>query len=51
MIGSLFLVLYVCALIGIAILVLTLLIRFVKAMERLATAQEEIARNSSPSPR
>lgn len=40
-------VLYVCALIGIAILVLTLLIRFVKAMERLAAAQEAIARNSA----
>ncbi len=44
-------VLYVCALIGIAILVLTLLIRFVKAMERLAAAQETIARNSVVGPR
>lgn len=44
-------VLYVCALIGIAILVLTLLIRFVKAMERLAAAQETIARNSAVGPR
>ncbi|MFO1458899.1 MAG: hypothetical protein U1G08_05780 [Verrucomicrobiota bacterium] len=51
MIGSLFFVLYVCVVIGITILLLTLLIRFVKAMERLATAQEEIARNTSPSPR
>jgi hypothetical protein len=51
MIGSLFLALYVCAIIGITILVLTLLIRFVKAMERLAAAQETIARNSAVGPR
>ena len=40
-----FLVLYVCAIIGVGIYVLTLLSRFVQAHERIAGALERTAQN------
>lgn len=43
--GFVFFVVYVCALIGAGIFLLTLLTRFVKAHERIASALEEAARN------
>ena len=43
---SIFLVLYVCAIVGVGIYVLTILSRFVQAHERIAGALERTAQNS-----
>jgi hypothetical protein len=46
--GEIFFVLYYGAVIGVGIFILKLLSRFVKAHERVATALEDVARNSRP---
>jgi hypothetical protein len=44
--GSIFLVLYFCLIVGVGIYVLVLLGRFVSAHERIASALERTAQNS-----
>lgn len=45
-IGPIFFVIYICVLLGVAGFLLSLIIRFVKAHERIAHALEKIGRQS-----